>query len=245
MRTVVIVQARIGSERLPGKVLLDLEGKTVLERVLDRTRRLERAEDVVVATSDIASDDRIAQECTRLGVTCFRGSENDVLDRYFGAAKEARASVCVRITADCPLIDPGVSDSIIRTFEDATGGADYVSNKIPQSFPRGLDTEVFTIEALERAWRETTADYERVHVTPYMYRHPEIFRIVPVLSDVDRADWRWTIDTAEDLEFVREVYRRLGEDGDFAWLEVVALVEANPELMLINRHIRQKNVELG
>jgi spore coat polysaccharide biosynthesis protein SpsF len=245
VKTVAIIQARIGSERLPGKVLLDLEGKSVLERVVSRVRAMERVDDLVVATSDSGADDRIADECRRLRVDCFRGSESDVLDRFAGAARETLADACVRFTADCPLLDPGVSDSIILRFEQANGGADYVSNKIPQSFPRGLDTEVFTRDALERAWRHATLPYERAHVTPYLYHHPELFRLISVTSDVDRADWRWTIDTPEDLEFVREVYRRIGDRVDFDWLDVIDIVESDPELMLLNRHVRQKDVELG
>lgn len=245
MRIVAIIQARVGSERLPGKVLLDLHGKSVLARVISRAQAMKRAHEVIVATSHGRADDRIAEECARLGVQCSRGSESDVLDRFAKAARETSADACVRITADCPLLDPGVSDSIIGRFEDADGGADYVSNKIPQSFPRGLDTEVFSRDALERACREATLPYERVHVTPYLYRHPELFRLIPVMSDVDRADWRWTIDTPEDLEFVREIYRRLAGREDFTWLEVVDIVESNPDLMLVNRHVRQKDVELG
>jgi spore coat polysaccharide biosynthesis protein SpsF len=190
-------------------------------------------------------DDRIADECRRLGVVCIRGSEDDVLDRFLLAANQTRADACVRITSDCPLLDPGVSDSIVDRFEKANGEADYVSNKIPQSFPRGLDTEVFTRSALERAWGEATLPYERVHVTPYMYRHPEQFRLISVTSDVDRADWRWTIDTPEDLEFVREIYRRIGDRNDFTWLHVVDIVESDPALMQLNRQVVQKDVELG
>jgi spore coat polysaccharide biosynthesis protein SpsF len=245
VRTVAIIQARLGSERLPGKVLLDLEGKSVLERVVSRARAIERADAVVVATSQVAADDRIAAECRRLRVECVRGSEDDVLDRFVAAAEHARAEACVRITADCPLLDPGVSDSIIRRFDEANGAADYVSNKIPQSFPRGLDTEVFTRDALERAWRDAKLPHERAHVTPYLYHHPELFRLISVTSDVDRADWRWTIDTPEDLEFVRELYRRIGDREDFTWLDVVDIVESDSELMLLNRHVRQKDVELG
>jgi spore coat polysaccharide biosynthesis protein SpsF len=245
VKTVAIIQARVGSERLPGKVLLDLEGMSVLARVVSRARGMKRADELVVATSTARADDRIADECTRLGVYCFRGNEHDVLDRYTGAARETSADACVRITADCPLLDPGVSDSIVQRFHEATGGADYVSNKIPQSFPRGLDTEVFTRDALERAWRDARLPYERAHVTPYLYNHPELFRLISVTSGVDRADWRWTIDTPEDLGFVREVYRRLRDRTDFTWLDVVDIVESDPALMLLNRHVRQKEVELG
>ena len=244
MKTVAIVQARVGSTRLPGKVLLDLVGRTVLDRVVQRVRQFTMIDDVIVATSSERADNPIIDECDRIGVASFRGSESDVLDRFVGAVRETDADVCVRLTADCPLLDPGVSDNIISLFLLADD-ADYASNKIPQSFPRGLDTEVFTRDALERAAREAREPYERVHVTPYIYRHPEIFSLLSVTSDVDRSDWRWTIDTPEDIEFVREIYRRLDSRGDFGWQDVVALLENEPSLMWINSHVLQKEIDQG
>lgn len=245
MKIVAIVQARLGSTRLPGKVLMDVVGETVLERVVRRVERFTLVDDVIVATSTLHPDDAIAKECARIGVPVFRGSESDVLARFAGAAAETDADVCVRLTADCPLLDPGVSDKIISVFIEADGAVDYASNKIPQSFPRGLDTEVFSRDALERAEREARERYERVHVTPYLYRHPEIFSLISVTSEVDRADWRWTIDTAEDLEFVREIYSRLEGREDFSWEEVVALIEEETSLMWINAGVRQKELHDG
>jgi spore coat polysaccharide biosynthesis protein SpsF len=243
MKTVAIIQARTGSTRLPGKVLQDLDGRTVLERVIDRVKQFTMIDELIVATSDHPSDDPIIEESSRARVDAFRGSEADVLDRFVGAADYTNADVCVRLTADCPLLDPGVSDSIISLFLEADGAVDYASNKIPQSFPRGLDTEVFSRDALTQTARRARQQYERVHVTAYMYRHPEIFNLLSVTSDVDRADWRWTIDTAEDLEFVRQIYRRLGGSENFSWLDVVAILEDEPELMWINSHVRQKEIE--
>jgi len=245
VKTVAIIQARVGSTRLPGKVLLDLAGRTVLERVVERVRRFTLVDEVVVATSELRADDPVAVECARIGVETFRGSESDVLDRFVGAADATGADVCVRLTADCPLLDPGVSDSIISVFLEADGAADYASNKIPQSFPRGLDTEVFSREALGRAAREARETYERVHVTAYMYRHPERFSLISVTSDIDRADWRWTVDTAEDLEFMRQIYGRLGGTDDFSWHDVVALLEEEPSLKWINAGVKQKEVDQG
>jgi spore coat polysaccharide biosynthesis protein SpsF len=245
MKTVAIIQARLGSTRLPGKVLMDIVGETVLERVVGRVRGFALVDELIAATSTLHADDAIVKECARIGVAVFRGSESDVLARFVGAAAETDADVCVRLTADCPLLDPGVSDSIISVFMEAAGAADYASNKIPQSFPRGLDTEVFSREALERAAREARERYERVHVTPYIYRHPEIFTLISVTSDVDRADWRWTIDTPEDLEFVREIYSRLEGREDFSWQDVVALVEEEKSLMWINAGVRQKEISDG
>jgi spore coat polysaccharide biosynthesis protein SpsF len=243
MKTVAIIQARTGSTRLPGKVLQDLHGKTVLERVINRVKRFTMIDDLIVATSDHPSDDPIVEESAHARVDVFRGSEADVLDRFVGAAEYTSADVCVRLTADCPLLDPGVSDSIISLFLEADRSVDYASNKIPQSFPRGLDTEVFSRDALDRTAKHARQQYERVHVTAYMYRHPEIFNLLSVTSDVDRADWRWTVDTAEDLEFVRQIYRRLEGVENFSWLDVVAILEDEPELMWINSHVRQKEIE--
>jgi spore coat polysaccharide biosynthesis protein SpsF len=245
VRTVAIIQARVGSTRLPGKVLLDLCGKTVLGRVVERTSRMTRIKDVVVATSNLESDDAVEEECRRLGVACFRGSEDDVLDRFRGAAQALGAEQCVRITADCPLIDPVVSDDIVAQFEAADPPVDYASNKIPQSFPRGLDTEVFTREALERSARWARKPYHRTHVTAYMYQTPELFTMLSVVSDVDRADWRWTIDTPEDLAFVRSIYERFDRRSDFSWLDVVKLIESEPDLANINKHVVQKEIEQG
>jgi spore coat polysaccharide biosynthesis protein SpsF len=245
LKTVAIIQARIGSTRLPGKVLRDLAGSTVLARVVNRVRKFTLVDDVVVATSDRSADDVIVNECRRIDVAWFRGNEEDVLDRFAGAARWSGASVCVRLTADCPLLDPGVSDTIISVFLEANGGADYASNKIPQSFPRGLDTEVFSTEALSRAARDARRRYERAHVTPYIYRHPEMFSLISVTSDVDRADWRWTIDTAEDLEFVREIYHRLDGSPDFSWQDVLAIIENDPALTWINSRVQQKEIAEG
>ncbi|HUQ18263.1 MAG TPA: glycosyltransferase family protein [Gemmatimonadaceae bacterium] len=245
MKTVAIIQARTGSTRLPRKVLQDLGGSTVLARVIDRVQRFSLIHDLIVATSTHDSDDAVVEECARARVETFRGNEADVLDRFVGAANYTNADVCVRLTADCPLLDAGVSDSIISLFLEADGAVDYASNKIPQSFPRGLDTEVFSRDALDKAAREAHQQYERVHVTAYMYKHPERFNLLSVTSDVDRAEWRWTVDTAEDLEFVREIYRRLDSDGNFSWTDVVALLEDEPELMWINSHVQQKAIEAG
>ncbi len=224
---------------------MDLGGRSVLARVVERARMCARIHDAIVATSTLSRDDEVASECERIGVACFRGNEEDVLDRFQGAANAAAADTCVRITADCPLLDPSVSDEIIARFEEATPTVDYTSNKIPQSFPRGLDTEVFSRAVLEVAAREATEPYERVHVTPYFYRNPDRFRLLSVTSDVDRADWRWTVDTPEDLEFVRTVYHAFGDRSDFGWLEVVALIEREPALAMINQHVVQKSLELG
>ena len=235
----------MGSSRLPGKVLKDIVGQSMLERVIARTRRMRQVHEVVVATSTDTGDDPIVELCSRLNVAGFRGHETDVLDRYLHAGRAHHADVCVRITSDCPLIDPALSDEIVDLFLSADPRIDYASNKIPQSYPRGLDTEVFTIDALDRAHRAAHQPYERSHVTIYMYEHPTEFRLLSIKSDVDRADWRWCVDTPEDLEFVRRAYTRLGADGEFGWKDLVSLLEHEPELRAINQHVVQKAVQQG
>ncbi len=245
MRTVAIVQAHMSSSRLPGKVMLDLGGRPVLRRVVDRASAIAGVDEVVVACATLPQDDVLESACRAWGVPVFRGSDDDVLDRFLGAARAHGADACVRITSDCPLLDPGVSGEIVRRFHEAHPPVDYASNKIPQSFPRGLDTEVFTRAALERAAADAAQPYERAHVTIHLYEHSERYRLLSVTSDVDRADWRWTLDTADDLRFLRAVYARLGPEDGFAWTDVVALLEREPDLMEINRHVAQKDAREG
>ncbi len=240
MRVVAIIQARMGSTRLPGKVLKDLAGATVLERVVSRLRRCRLVSDVIVATSAEQADDVIVNECQRLGTHAFRGSEEDVLDRYYRAARQARAEVVVRITSDCPLIDPGVSDKTIQAFLDAR--PDYASNALERTYPRGLDTEVMTFAALESAWSEARQAYQREHVTPFLYQQPERFKILSVKGDHDYSRHRWTLDTLEDLEFLRAVYARGVDRQNLTWQDVLNIVEREPELAEINRHVVQKAI---
>ena len=230
----------MGSTRLPGKVLLDLGGDTVLARVVRRVRRSELIEEVVIATTKDSRDDVIAAECRRLGVECFRGEELDVLDRYYRTAQAAGADAVVRITSDCPLIDPEVMDQTIQVFLDER--ADYASNVNPRRFPRGLDTEVFTSAALERAWREAREPYQREHVTPYFYDHREIFRIASNIGKDDYSEHRWTLDTPEDLNLIRAIYASFANAQAFGWRDVLALVESRPELRELNSQVVQKSL---
>ncbi|MFZ0300592.1 MAG: glycosyltransferase family protein [Candidatus Sulfotelmatobacter sp.] len=240
MRVVAIIQARMRSTRLPGKVLKDLAGATVLERVVSRLRRCRLVNEVVVATSAEPADDVIVNECQRLGTHAFRGSEQDVLDRYYRAAQRMQAEAVVRITSDCPLIDPGVSDKTVQAF--LSERPDYASNALERTYPRGLDTEVMTFAALECAWTEARQAYQREHVTPFLYQHPERFKILSVTGDHDYSQHRWTLDTPEDLEFLRVVYARGVNRQDLTWQDVLNIVEGEPELAEINRHVVQKTV---
>ncbi len=238
-RVLAIIQARMGSTRLPGKILEDLAGRSMLARVVNRTRRAEGLADVVIATTLNPHDDVVEQYCAAEGWHSYRGSEDDVLDRYYQAALAFGADVIVRITCDCPLIEPEIIGRATRELISSYPEADYVSNTLTRTFPRGLDVEVMTLDALERAWREDDDPAWREHVTPYIYRHPERFKIRNILSEEDFSAMRWTVDTAEDLDFVREIYRRF-KDDTFNWKQVLQLLEANPELAEINREVTQK-----
>jgi spore coat polysaccharide biosynthesis protein SpsF len=243
MKIVAIVQARMGSSRLPRKVLKDLGGATVLDRVLNRLGRSRLIQESLVATTIEPADDAIVEHCERTGRKVFRGSEQDVLDRYYQAAKYVNADVVVRITSDCPVIDPEVTDATVHAFLDRH--ADYASNVLVRTYPRGLDTEVMTVQALERAWRESNKPHQREHVTPYIYENPSEFKLHGIENDTDCSRHRWTVDTPEDLELLRAIYERFGGRDDFGWREVLKLVESDPSLAEINRNIVQKAVHEG
>jgi spore coat polysaccharide biosynthesis protein SpsF len=242
-RTVAIIQARTGSTRLPGKVLLPLLGEPLLSVVVRRVGRASSVDVVVVATTTLPADDAIVELGTRDGWLVERGSEMDLLDRYLGAARAHGADRVVRITSDCPLIDPAVIDEVVGALEGA--GADYASNTlVPRTFPRGLDVEVMTMAALEAAGEADTDPASREHATPYIYRHPERFRLSGVRLPVDLSGHRWTVDTPEDYELVRRIYDALGRD-DIPWRDALAIVESNPGWSDLNRHIEQKTVPHG
>jgi spore coat polysaccharide biosynthesis protein SpsF len=204
-----ILQARMTSTRLPGKVMADVLGKPMISRQLERLARSERLDAVVVATSTDSSDDPLVRHLEGEGRPVFRGSLSDVLDRFHGAAGlYPEATTLVRLTADCPLADWTVIDATIARHEETR--ADYTSNTpAVRTYPHGLDTEVMARGALERAWREAAEPYEREHVTPFIYRHPELFRVASLSQSPSFAHLRWTVDFPEDLEFVREVYAAL------------------------------------
>ena len=240
MKVVAIIQARMGSVRLPSKVLADIAGRSMLWRVSQRAAQAALVAQVVVATTLEPEDEEIVDECARLHVACFRGSAEDVLRRYHEAANIYAADAVVRITADCPLIDPKVVDLVVAAFLNRR--PDYASNTLQRTWPRGLDTEVTTAAALARACREATRPYQRTHVMPYIYRHPESFRLLPVVGPEDLGQWRWTVDFPEDLDFVRAVYGRLGGDGTFSWRDVRQLLAREPALAELNRHVRQRQL---
>ncbi len=241
MHTVAIVQARMGSTRLPGKVLLPVGGQSVLSRVLHRLKRTACIDEIVVATSVARREYFHCRRKSAPGsARCFRGSEDDVLDRYHGAAQESGADALVRITSDCPLVDPEVVDEVIESFRRRR--VDYASNGLSSNYPRGLNVEVFSVQALEKAWGEAHEPHQREHVTPYFYEHPELFRLFSMVGNDDYSQYRWTLDTAEDLEFLRAIYLRFGDADDFGWQDVIALMKREPELAALNSHVQQKSL---
>jgi spore coat polysaccharide biosynthesis protein SpsF (cytidylyltransferase family) len=234
MDVIAIIQARLSSTRLPNKVFEKLEGVTIIERVVARVRACRDVDTVVVATTVNASDLPLVALCAAKGVSVFCGSEDDVLDRYYQAARAFGAQTVVRITADCPLMDPGVMSTVVRAH--LTGGSDYTSNVVKPSFPDGEDVEAFSFAALEKAWREARLLSEREHVTQYFLKNPGLFTLRNCENGEDLSALRWTVDTAEDLEFIRQVYARLARPDErvFGLREVCDLLREHPEIVQIN-----------
>ncbi|MFN8533056.1 MAG: NTP transferase domain-containing protein [Dehalococcoidia bacterium] len=232
MTTLALIQARMSSSRLPGKVLADIAGEPMIVRVVDRVRQAETIDRVAVVTSDQPDDDALARLCADRGIPCFRGSLDDVLDRFYRATLAFEGETIVRITGDCPLIDPAVIDRVVRAFE--LGGCDYATNTLRYTYPDGLDVEVFDRAALARAHAEAVKPSEREHVTPYL-RLSGRFRTrnVEHATDLSKRGDQWCVDTADDLDFVRAVYFRLAEVPGFGFEDVLALLEREPMLLAI------------
>jgi spore coat polysaccharide biosynthesis protein SpsF len=238
------VQARLRSTRLPGKVLEPLAGKSVLEWIVDRLATVPELEGTVVVVPDTAKDEPLRRLCAGRGIPCVAGSEHDVLDRFHAALAVHPARRILRITADCPLVDAGVVSRLLALHAEA--GADHaavVTGALPPApglrrFPDGLDAEVLTSESLETAWAEAEDPYEREHVTPFVWRRPERFRLVRLEAEEDLGDERWTIDHPEDLAFVRAVYERLAPSGTFDYRDVLALLDREPSLRRLNAALR-------
>jgi len=275
-RVVAVIQGRMSSSRLPGKILADIAGQPMLQRVFVRTSRSATVIETIFATTTDASDDPVAECCDFSGIPFTRGSQFDVLDRYYQTAKEAKADVVVRVTADCPVIDAGLIDEVVKTVipkGDAVSdqpalskvegsSVDFAANRLPppfhRTYPIGLDTEVCTFAALERAWKEAKKPQHREHVMPYFYEGVELstqhatlstglsprgFHIALLHHPTDFGDYRWTVDTPEDLEFMRQVYSRFNGRDDFSWKEVLDLVHNEPQLMQINAGVQHKTLK--
>ncbi len=230
-----IIQARMGSTRLPGKILLPLCGKPMLQRIIERVRAATTIDRVIVATTTENLDDPVEKLCSQLGVFCFRGKVDDVLDRYYNAAMLFSPDNVIRITADCPLIDPNVIDLVIRTHIKL--GYDYTSNTIMETYPDGLDVEVFSFSVLEKAWGNAQMLSEREHVTPYIKNRDE-FKKGSVFIDPSLGDKRWTVDTDKDYEFVNRIYNDLFEENSVFYMEdILRWIDKNRDAELINGDI--------
>jgi spore coat polysaccharide biosynthesis protein SpsF len=248
MKTVAIIQARMGSTRLPGKVMKQLCSKTVLAHVILRVQACPLVDEVVIATTKLSSDDVIVEESEKCGAKWFRGSEEDVLERYYLASRKYNADIIVRVTSDCPLLDPDILTQMLMFFNAQTSRGvdiDYLSNGLNcLSYPRGLDVEIFTFDALETAFKEAHLLYQREHVTPYIYEHTEIFSLYEHTGSEDFSHYRWTLDTEEDLKLISEIYTSLYEDGKiFTTNEVLTLLKIKPELEKLNANVKQTQLK--
>jgi spore coat polysaccharide biosynthesis protein SpsF len=241
-KVTAIIQARMGSTRLPGKVLKEIQGKPILWHIIHRTKASKLIDEIIVATTTNVEDKKIMELTNSLGVRSFRGCEQDVLDRYYQAAKKFKADVIVRITADDPFKDPGVIDEVISIFLNNGDNLDYASNTIDPTYPEGIDVEVFSFTALECAWTEASSKFEREHVTPYIWRNTEKFKVKNVINKSGNlSNLRWTLDTEEDLSFITEVYNKLyTEDKVFLMEDVLILLAQHPEISKINENVERR-----
>lgn len=233
-----ILQARVSSTRLPGKVLKHILGREMLLRQIERILRSKAIDHVLVATSTAPSDDPIEQLCANNYISCYRGSLVDVLDRYYQAAKIYNTDYLVRLTGDCPLCDPALIDQVIAYH--ISGDFDYTSNTIETTFPDGLDVEIFSLSCLEEAWVKSALPSEREHVTPYIYNMPKRFKIGSFKNDVDLSYLRWTVDEPEDFMLVTKIYEALYPcNNSFAVKDILLFLNNNPELKTFNVFYRR------
>lgn len=258
-RVAAIIQGRMSSSRLPGKILADLAGQPMLQRVFLRTSRAGTVDKTIFATTTDPSDDPVADYCSFSAIPFRRGSLYDVLDRYYQTAKQAKADVVVRVTADCPVIDPALIDDVVHTLLE--GEYDFACNRLPppwhRTYPIGLDIEACTFKVLEKAWNEAKEPQHREHAMPYFYEGVELarqsrrletgisprgFNVALLHHTADFGDYRWTVDTPEDLEFMRQVYSRFGGRDDFSWKDMLELVHSEPGLMQINAGVRHRTL---
>jgi spore coat polysaccharide biosynthesis protein SpsF len=240
-KVLIIVQARMGSTRLPGKIMKKVLDRPLLDFLVERLKRVSLADGFMIATTKNPADIKIINYCLEGEVLCFAGSEEDVLDRYFQAATKYQAEVIVRITSDCPLIDPQLIDKIISAYLDLQPNCDYLSNTLERTFPRGMDIEVFSYDALKLAAEDARQPWEREHVTPYIYRHPELFKIQNYIQEKDESKYRWTVDCPEDFELISKILENLYPDNhEFTLENILDLLQKYPEWSKINAHIQQK-----
>lgn len=237
-----IVQARMGSSRLPGKVLERIIHKPMVWHVVNRLKFSKKLDEIILAIPNSKENNVLEQFAKNNKIKYFRGSEQDVLSRYYETAKKFKCDTIVRITSDCPLIDPEIVDKVVE--EHLSSKTDYTANVLKRTYLKGLDVEVLTFEALEKSFKETKKQPHREHVTLYIREHPEKFKRVSVENEKDFSRFRWTVDEKEDLEFVREVYKRLYKEGKiFLMAEIIKLLEKEPKLLEINKNIKRKKIQ--
>lgn len=239
MNVCAIIQARINSVRLPGKVLLEINGRPMISYMLERVARAKTIQHIILATGTDPADDPLADFCKKNNIACYRGSQEDVLDRYYQAAKTVHAQIVVRLTGDCPLIDPNIVDAMVTIFRK--GDYDYVANTISPKWtvPEGMDVEIFSFKNLERAWQEAKKPSEREHVTFYFWKNPQLFSIYQYKIDEDLSGYRLTVDYPEDFEVVRAVMTHLyPQNPRFSMQDIVEFLKNHPEI-----HERNKNIQ--
>lgn len=237
----LIVQARMGSTRLPGKIMRQVQQKPLLEYMVERLRKVNLADGIIIATTQAEQEEPIIEWCDKHGINYYRGSENDVLSRYYEAASKYEARTVVRLTSDCPLIDPNLVDRVIKYYLE--NDYDYVSNVLIRTYPRGMDTEVFSYRVLEQAYNLAAKSSEREHVTAYIYNHPESFRLGSVTGDRDYSRYRLTVDTPEDFQLIAHLLEYVTQTGAGTdYMSIVRYLETHPEIAAINAHVEQKKV---
>lgn len=238
-----IVQARMGSTRLPGKSMADTCGKPLIKWVFERLAKSKTVTMAILATTTDEEDRKLVEFAEKAGIPYFAGHPTDVLDRYYQTSKKYHVEIIVRITGDCPLIDPEVVDVVVNEF--TSGWFDYVSNINPPTYPDGLDVEVFSFASLEKAWEKATKRYQREHVTPYLRENPSEFRQKNVKSQVDLSGFRWTVDHSQDLVFVRNLCRLMPNIQSAGYMEILAFLQAHPEIQSINSKIKRNEKYLA
>lgn len=241
-RIIGIIQARMGSTRLPGKVMMAVAGKSLIAHQIDRLRRSRHLTGLCVATSDLSGDDVLAHHVQGLGIPVFRGSEQDVLDRFYRAALAQQADIVLRFTGDCPLIDPVLVDDLIALYRETNPPLAYAAIDVSR-YPRGLDAELVSMPTLHTAWTEARADFEREHVMPFLWRRPERFGLAWLTDPTIDAPWRWCVDTEQDLILVRHLLETLlPANPAFGWRDADGAMRAHPDWGLINRDVVQKTL---
>lgn len=239
----IVVQARLGSTRLPGKIFKPILGKPMLSYQIERLRRVKGVQGIVVATTTNPQDQPIVDYCNLEGLHCIRGSVDDVLSRYIAACAAFGLDAVVRITSDCPLIDPDLLQKGLALFLQNYESLDYLSICHERTYPIGMDFEIIRVDALKRAFYEAQTAAEKEHVTPYIWKHPELFRLANLQQTADHSSYRLTVDTHEDLELVERIFASLyPKNPEFSLKDVMALLEQHPDWLKINAHVQHKTI---